>query len=99
MQSGVAYKISHNMLPTAVEDARTPKQPGNTGVETSIVPWEASESTPERPEWLPKGWEMKVMTIKNGTTDGVKDWVIQSLCIFFNLFFFLPSIEIWNLRI
>ncbi|XXG42325.1 hypothetical protein AAC387_Pa01g2638 [Persea americana] len=64
------------MLPTAAEDARTPKQPGNTGVETSIVPWEASESTPERPEWLPKGWEMKVMTIKNGTTDGVKDWVM-----------------------
>ncbi|KAJ8631729.1 hypothetical protein MRB53_025052 [Persea americana] len=61
------------MLSTEVEDARTPPQPGNMGIETSIVPWEAPEPTRKMPEWLPECWTMKVMARKNGKTARVKN--------------------------
>ncbi|XXG74229.1 hypothetical protein AAC387_Pa07g3005 [Persea americana] len=72
MQSEVTSKISHNLMVTTVRGATTPSQPRH---ETSSVPREASESTPNGPEWLPEGWEMKVTTRKNGKTTGVKDKV------------------------
>ncbi|XXG75197.1 hypothetical protein AAC387_Pa07g3760 [Persea americana] len=61
------------MLSTEVEDARTSPQPGNMGIETSIVPWEAPEPTRKMPEWLPECWTMKVTARKNGKTARVKN--------------------------
>lgn len=98
MESEVTSKISHNLMVTTVRDATTPPQPRH---ETSSVPREASESTPNRPEWLPEGWEMKVTTRKNGKTTGVKDKVIQSLCNFSKLFlsFLLWKLEIFGFKV